>query len=75
MTEDDLRFLSNAAGDVTAVVVPIELWRELAPEAETLHLLKSKAMRDRLLAARGRDGGIPLEAAAVRVGISLKETP
>ena len=45
---------------MTAVVVPIEAWREIASEIETQHLLRSPAMRERLLAALGRDGGASL---------------
>ena len=35
--------------------MPIELWREIESERETAYLLRSPAMRARLLQARDRD--------------------
>jgi hypothetical protein len=37
------------------------------PEDETTYLLKSEAMRRRLMEARGRETGIPLEEAISRI--------
>jgi len=54
-------------------VVPIEAWREIASEIETHHLLRSAAMRERLLAALGRDGGASLGDAMGRLGVSEDE--
>ena len=48
--------MSNEVGEPTAVIVPIELWREIASERETAYLLKSEAMKQRLLAAQRRAG-------------------
>jgi len=42
VSETDVQFVSNEAGEPTALIVPIELWREIASERETAHLL-SKA--------------------------------
>lgn len=56
MTGTDLLYLSNERGDVTGVVVPIDVWREISEEIETRHLLKSEAMRRRLLGAMARTG-------------------
>jgi hypothetical protein len=36
-------------GNLTAVIVPIELWQEIVSEHETSYLLKSAAMTQRLL--------------------------
>jgi hypothetical protein len=51
------------------VIVPIELWREIESEWETAYLLESERMKARLLAARQREHGIPLEAVIEKLGI------
>ena len=56
-------------GNTTAVIVPIELWRELQSERETAYLLKSKAMKQRLIEANNRQEGIPFEAVRAKLGI------
>ena len=61
--------MSNEAGEPTAVIVPIALWREIALECETAHLLKSEAMRQRLLAALERGSDIPLNEAVAKLGL------
>jgi len=33
--EGDIQLVSNEAGELTAVIVPIALWREIASERET----------------------------------------
>jgi PHD/YefM family antitoxin component YafN of YafNO toxin-antitoxin module len=57
----DVQYVVDAEGNPTAVLVPIDLWREISSERETAHLLRSPAMRVRLLAARDRTGGTPLD--------------
>lgn len=69
MIETEIQFVSNDAGEPTAVIVPIELWREISSERETAHLLGSEAMKARLLAAKARTGGIAFEAALEKLGI------
>lgn len=69
MPDPDIQIVSNAAGEPTAVLVPIELWREILSERETAHLLKSDAMKQRLLAALQRREGIPLESVVERLGM------
>ena len=69
MAEPDIQIVSDQSGQPTAVIVPIALWREIESERETAHLLKSKAMRDRLLAAKDRTEGISVEAAIEKLGI------
>lgn len=61
--------MSNQAGEPTAVIVPIALWREIGSERETAYLLRSEAMRQRLLAALGREIGVPLDAAVAKLGL------
>ena len=67
--EADIQIVSNEAGEPTAVIVPIELWREIALERETAYLLKSDTMRQRLMAAKQRAEGISLEAAVEKLRI------
>jgi hypothetical protein len=67
--EPDIQIVSNAAGEPTAVIVPIALWKEIASERETAYLLKSEPMKQRLLAAMQRVGGISLEDAVAKLGL------
>ena len=69
MAETDIQIVSNEAGEATAVIVPIALWKEIASERETAHLLKSDAMRQRLQAALERGSGVPLEDAVAKLGL------
>ena len=64
-----VQYISDENNTITAVIVPIELWHELQSEKETAYLLKSEAMRERLLAARQRNTGMPLEEACEKLGI------
>ena len=54
MPSTEIQFVSNENGEPTAVIVPIELWREIESERETAYLLKSERMQARLLAAKER---------------------
>jgi len=65
----EIQYVSDESGNPTAVIVPIELWREIESEKETAYLLKSENMRRRLLEARERQTGIPLEEAREKLGI------
>jgi PHD/YefM family antitoxin component YafN of YafNO toxin-antitoxin module len=67
--DTDIQIVSNEAGEPTAVLVPIALWREIASERETAYLLKSETMKQRLLAAAKRQDGVPLEAVLEKLGI------
>jgi antitoxin YefM len=55
----EIQYVSDESGQPTAVIVPIELWREIESEKETAYLLKSENMKRRLLAAKERQTGIP----------------
>ena len=68
-TETNIQYISDAAGNRVAVIVPINLWREIESERETAYLLRSEAMKKRLMAARDRQEGISLEDARAQVGI------
>jgi PHD/YefM family antitoxin component YafN of YafNO toxin-antitoxin module len=69
MPHDEIQFVSNEAGEITAAIVPIELWRELESERETAYLLSSPAMKQRILAAKERTEGIPFEEAIEKLGL------
>jgi antitoxin YefM len=65
----DIQIVSNEAGEPTAVLVPIELWREITSERETAYLLSSETMKQRLLAAAQRTDGLSLDAVVEKLGI------
>ena len=64
-----IQYVSDELGQPVSVLVPIELWREIASERETAYLLKSDAMKKRLLEAKDRQGGISLDEARTQLGI------
>ena len=68
-TTEDLQYISDDTGNLTGVLVPIDLWNEISSELETTYLLKSQKMKQRLLEARNRNEGIPLEEALEKLGI------
>jgi hypothetical protein len=67
--ESNVQYVSDATGNAVAVIVPIELWREIESERETAYLLKSDAMRTRLVEAKQRTGGILLDEVRKNLGI------
>lgn len=67
--ECPIQFVSDESGNAVAVIVPIELWREIESERETAYLLKSEAMRKRLLEAKERTGGISLDDTRAKLGL------
>lgn len=69
MEQIDVQFVSDAEGNPVSVIVPIELWREIKSERETAYLLKSDAMKHRLLEAKERAQGITLGDARAQLGI------
>jgi len=69
VSESDIQLVSNEAGETTAVIVPIELWLEILSERETAYLLNSETMKQRLLAAKQREGGLSLEAVVEKLRI------
>lgn len=71
MTLNDVQYITDADGHDVGVIVPIELWREIASERETAHLLSSEAMKKRLMDPGGRAAGLTLEEAGIEI---CKET-
>jgi antitoxin YefM len=65
----EIQYISDETGQTTAVIVPISLWREIEAERETAYLLKSEAMKRRLLEAKDRTEGLPLETVIEKLGI------
>lgn len=68
--EDSVQYISNQQGDVTGVIVPIDIWQDLISELETQHLLKNETMRQRLSEALSRQGGVSLSQAVEQLGLS-----
>ena len=64
----EIQYVSDESGEPTAVIVPIELWREIESEKETAYLLKSENMKRRLLEAKDRQTGISFEEACEKLG-------
>ncbi|MGZ8217606.1 hypothetical protein [Methylomagnum sp.] len=67
--QTNIQYVSDGAGNPVSVIVPIDLWREIESERETAYLLKSPAMKARLLEAKARQDGISLEDARAQLGI------
>ena len=43
-TDTPVQYVSDESGNAVAVIVPIDVWREIESERETAYLLKSDAM-------------------------------
>ncbi len=69
MAQMDVQYVLDKKGKPKGVIVPIKLWHEIQSERETAHLLKSPAMKKRLLKAKHRSEGIPFEVAREKLGI------
>lgn len=65
----EIQYISDEEGNPTGVIVPIDLWREIASERETAYLLQSETMKRRLLEARERREGIPFAEVREKLGI------
>jgi hypothetical protein len=69
MASSEIQYISDGNGETKAVIVPISLWREIESQRETAYLLNSDAIKRRLLEAKNRDGGLPLETVIEKLGI------
>ncbi|MBM3130909.1 MAG: prevent-host-death protein [Chloroflexi bacterium] len=69
MAQLDIQYVLDRNGTPKSVIVPLRLWREIQSERETAHLLKSPAMKKRLLKAKRRSQGIPFEVAREKLGL------
>lgn len=68
-TLTELQYVSDEGGEPFGVIVPIALWREIASERETAYLLRSDAMKRRLIEANERTGGRTLEETCAELGV------
>ena len=66
---EQVQYISDENKNVTGVIVPIDLWKELQSEKETSYLLKSETMKRRLLEAKNRKEGIPFDEACEKLGV------
>ena len=73
MQVPDVQYVSNEAGEVTSVLVPVEVWREIASEIETKYLLASPAMRRRLDASLGSKEGVSFDETLAQLGVDKRE--
>ena len=69
MATTEVEIVRNEKGEETAVIVPIDLWREIESERETAYLLSSPTNRQRLTEALARTETISLEAALAKLGV------
>ena len=58
MSSTQLHFLSDEEGNIKSVLVPIAPWKVISSELETQHVLRSDAIRERLVEAIDRNGGM-----------------
>jgi PHD/YefM family antitoxin component YafN of YafNO toxin-antitoxin module len=68
-SDSPVQYVSDESGNAVAVIIPIDIWREIESERETAYLLKSDAMRQRLLEAKTRIGGVSLDEVRQKLGI------
>jgi hypothetical protein len=68
-TSMDIHYVLDKNGNPQGVIVPMRLWREIQSERETAHLLKSHAMKKRLVNSKRRVEGIPFEVVREKLGI------
>jgi PHD/YefM family antitoxin component YafN of YafNO toxin-antitoxin module len=68
-TDAGVQYVTDADGKAVGVIVPISLWREIESERETAYLLRSEAMKKRLVEAKERAEGISLEDARAKLGV------
>jgi PHD/YefM family antitoxin component YafN of YafNO toxin-antitoxin module len=69
LNDSPVQYVSDESGNAVAVIVPIQLWREIESERETAYLLESEVMRKRLAEAKSRAEGISFDDARTQLGI------
>ena len=70
MNDPQVQYVSDDQGEVTGVILSIQLWQDILSELETQHLLKSEAMRQRLLDARQGSTGIAFDQAITELNLA-----
>ena len=66
---EHVQYISDQNNNITGVIVPIDLWKELQSEKETAYLLKNETMKKRLIKAKNNKEGIPFDEACQKLGI------
>jgi hypothetical protein len=66
---EQVQYISDENKNVTGVIVPIDLWKEIQSEKEIAYLFKSETMKRRLLEAKNRREGIPFDKACKKLGV------
>jgi hypothetical protein len=66
---EHVQYISDKHNNITGVIVPIDLWKELQSEKETAYLLKNEVMKQRLIKAKNNKEGIPFDEACQKLGI------
>jgi len=66
---EQVQYISDENKNITGVIVPIDLWKEIQSEKETAYLLKSETMKRRLLEAKNRREGISFDEACKKLGV------
>jgi hypothetical protein len=69
MNDSTVQYISDDQGEVTGVILPIQLWQDILSELETQHLMKSDRMWQRLLEAKQRTQGIDFDTAVSQLGL------
>jgi antitoxin YefM len=69
VSDVNIQVVSNEDGEPTAVIIPIDLWREISSERETAYLLQSEKMKKRLMAAAQRSDGLSLDAVIEKLAL------
>jgi hypothetical protein len=62
-----LQYTADENNNITGIIVPIDLWNGIQSEKETAYLIKSEAMKSRLLEAKNRKKGIPFDDACKKL--------
>jgi len=69
MANAEIQYVSSESGEPVAVIVPIELWREIESGRETAYLLKSVTMKNRILQAAQRQQDLSSEEVIEKLGL------
>ena len=69
MGTNGIQYVLDERGRKVSVIIPISLWKELQSERETAFLLRSPAMKRRLLKAKKHPQIIPAEVVREKLGI------
>lgn len=69
MNDSQVQYISADQGEVTGVILPIQLWQDILSELKTQHLMKGDTMWQRLLEAKHRNRRIVFDSAMSQLGL------